>query len=117
MGAKKFGSSLRLASEGFWSFWADVRRESAHHLTATGSAALIPMQDFFRNPARAGFKISPTGEYLAFLMPWQHRLNIHVQKIGEAKATRITTATQRDIAGYLWAKNNRLVYLQDTARR
>ncbi len=73
------------------------------------------MEDFFRNPEKTDFKISPDGQYLAFLMPWQHRLNVHVQKIGEDRVTRVTQATQRDIAGYLWAKNGRLVYLQDQA--
>ena len=71
------------------------------------------MQDFFRNPEKTGFKINPTGEYLSFLMPWQHRLNIYVQKIGQEQAVRITASTQRDISGYLWAKNQRLVYLMD----
>ncbi|MHB8066337.1 MAG: alpha/beta hydrolase family protein [Desulfobaccales bacterium] len=76
-------------------------------------ARLIPMRDFFRNPEKAGFKISPNGEYLSFLMPWQHRLNIYVQKIGEEKAIRITESTQRDITDYLWANDQRLIYLMD----
>ena len=74
---------------------------------------LIPLQDFFRNPEKDGFKISPNGEYLSFLMPWQRRLNIYVQKIGQDQAVRITASTQRDITTYLWAKNQRLVYLMD----
>ncbi len=76
---------------------------------------LIPMEDFFRNPEKTDFKISPDGQYLSWLAPWERRLNIYVQRFGEARITRVTDATQRDIAGYLWAKNNRLVYLQDTA--
>jgi dipeptidyl aminopeptidase/acylaminoacyl peptidase len=76
---------------------------------------LIPMEDFFRNPEKTAFKISPDGRYLAYLAPWQRRLNIFVQQIGEAKVTRVTNATRRDLAGYLWAKNNRLVYVQDQA--
>jgi len=74
---------------------------------------LIPMQDLFRNPEKTGFKISPNGEYLSFLMPWQHRLNIFVQKIGEEQAVRITESTQRDITDYLWANDQRLMYLMD----
>ena len=76
---------------------------------------LIPMKDFFRNPEKTAFKISPDGQYLAFLMPWQHRLNVYVQRIGEDRVTRVTQATQRDITDYLWAKNGRIVYLQDQA--
>ncbi len=76
---------------------------------------LIPMEDFFRNPEKTDFKISPDGQYLAYLAPWERRLNVQVLKIGEDRSTRVTNATQRNIAGYLWAKNNRLVYLQDQA--
>ncbi|GAI63046.1 unnamed protein product, partial [marine sediment metagenome] len=43
---------------------------------------LIPMRDFFRNPEKIGFSLSPNGVYWAFLQPWENRLNIHVQKIG-----------------------------------
>ncbi|MGA8139207.1 MAG: S9 family peptidase [Desulfobaccales bacterium] len=76
---------------------------------------LIPIKDFFRNPEKTAFKISPDGQYLAFLMPWQHRLNVYVQRIGEDRVTRVTQSTQRDITDYLWAKNGRIVYLQDQA--
>ena len=76
---------------------------------------LIPMKDFFRNPESAVFALSSDGSHLAFLKPWENRLNVHVQKIGEKEATRITGATERDIAGYYWANNNRIAYVQDTA--
>jgi len=76
---------------------------------------LIPMEDFFKNPESTGYDLSPDGEHLAFLKPWQNRLNIHVQKIGEEEVTRITSATERDIAGYIWANNERIAYVQDTA--
>lgn len=80
----------------------------------TKEAPLIPMRDFFKNPEKSSFTISPNGEYFAFMMPWQNRMNVHVQKIGEDKITRITSATERDLAGYFWANNNRIVYVQDT---
>ncbi len=74
---------------------------------------IIPMKDFFRNPETARFRLSVDGQYLAFLKPWQTRLNVHVQKIGEDQVTRITSATERDIAGYFWASNSRIAYVQD----
>jgi len=76
---------------------------------------IIPMKDFFRNPQQIGFSLSPDGTRWAFLQSWQDRLNIHVQKIGESKITRITDSTVRDITGYLWANNSRIVYAQDDA--
>jgi len=74
---------------------------------------LISMEDFFRNPEKASFTLSPDGEHVAFLKPWQTRLNIHVQKIGEEEVTRITSSTERDIVGYFWANNSRIAYIQD----
>lgn len=76
-------------------------------------APLIPMKDFFKNPVKTRFQLSPNGEYLAFMQPWEKRLNVHVQKIGEEKVVRVTGATERDIAGYFWANNNRIAFIQD----
>ncbi|MFC1543466.1 S9 family peptidase [Candidatus Neomarinimicrobiota bacterium] len=74
---------------------------------------IIPMEDFFRNPTKVNFELSPNGEYIAFMQPWERRLNVHVQQIGSDDVVRITSATERDIAGYIWASNDRLVYVQD----
>ena len=76
---------------------------------------LIAMEDFFKNPEKTAFSLSPDGEHLALMKPWEKRLNVHIQKIGQEEAVRITSATERDIAGYLWANNNRIAYVQDTA--
>ena len=77
-------------------------------------ARLIPMEDFFRNPDKTGYQLSPDGEHISFLAPWNNRLNVHVQKIGSDEATRITKSTERDISGYLWLNNNRIGWIQDT---
>lgn len=79
----------------------------------TAAAPLIPMKDFFRNPDKAAFSLSPSGEYLAFMQPWEKRRNVFVQKIGSDTAVRVTAATERDIAGYAWKGNNRIVFVQD----
>lgn len=76
-------------------------------------APLIPFQDFFKNPEKVAFRISPNGEYLAFMQPWESRMNIFVQKIGEDKITQVTFAKERSIQGYFWKNNSRLVFLQD----
>src|SRR5688572_16918361 len=78
-------------------------------------APLIPMKDFFRNPEKVAYQLSPNGEYLAFLQPWEKRLNVFVEKIGSGQpAVRVTGAKQRDISGYAWKGDNRIVYIQDT---
>src|SRR5215207_11572735 len=82
--------------------------------TKAASPPLIPVKDFFRNPVKTGYSLSPNGEYLAFLQPWEKRMNVFVEKIGSGQATRVTSAKARDISGYAWKGNNRLVYIQDT---
>ncbi|MBR0150361.1 MAG: S9 family peptidase [Synergistaceae bacterium] len=74
---------------------------------------LLPMEDFFRNPNSAGFSISPDGTRLAFMRPWEHRMNIYVRDIATGDEKRITSATERDIAGYFWKGNDKIVYAQD----
>jgi dipeptidyl aminopeptidase/acylaminoacyl peptidase len=74
---------------------------------------LIPLRDFFRNAEESGHEISPDGQYLGFLRPWESRMNVFVQKIGEKEAVRITSVTDRDIPGFFWANDNRIVYLLD----
>ena len=82
--------------------------------TNEAEAPLIPMQDFFKNPVKVGYSLSPNGEYLAFLQPWEKRLNVFVEKIGSGQATRVTSAKERDISGYAWKGDSRIVYVQDT---
>ena len=75
---------------------------------------LIPMKDFFRNAEKRGYQISPDGDYLSFMQPVNARMNVFIQKIGEEEITQITFATERDIAGYFWKGNNRIIYVQDS---
>jgi len=80
---------------------------------AVEKAPEIPLEDFFKNPEQTYFKISPSGEYFSYMAPYKDRLNIFVKKIGADSAKRLTNEVDRDIAGYLWANNNRLLYLKD----
>ena len=40
----------------------------------------IPLEDFFKNPKKTAYSLSPNGEYFAFLAPYKDRKNIFVQK-------------------------------------
>lgn len=71
------------------------------------------VEDFFKNPEKTGYQISPNGEYISYRAPYQSRMNIFIQKIGEDKTTRITSETDRDIPGYMWANNERIIYIKD----
>lgn len=74
---------------------------------------IIPLKDFFRNPEKVSFRISPDGKRLAFMQPWESRMNIFVQEIGKEELTQVTFAKDRSIQGYFWKNNSRLVFLQD----
>lgn len=80
---------------------------------ASQQPPIIPVRDFFRNPEKASYDISPDGTHLSYLAPYQNRLNIFVQQLDQEKAQRITSATERDIYQYFWKNNNTLLYLQD----
>lgn len=75
---------------------------------------VIPLHDFFRNPVGASYQVSPGGEYISWLAPWENRLNVFVQPAdGSAEPRRLTDATKRDISGYFWSAKDQIVYLQD----
>ena len=74
---------------------------------------LIPLKDFFRNPEKTAYTLSPNGEYLAYLAPYKNRMNIHVQKIGSDESLRLTSVEDRDLAGFFWANNERILYARD----
>ena len=72
------------------------------------------IEDFFRSPEKTGYQLSPNGNFFSYLGPYERRQNIFIQQIGAQKAIRVTAETDRDIAGYFWASEDRLVYLKDS---
>lgn len=74
----------------------------------------IPVEDFFKNPEKARYQISPDGKYFSFMAPYQKRMNIFVQEIGKDNAVRLTSETDRDISDYFWKNPTRILFLKDT---
>ena len=74
---------------------------------------VIPMKDFFRNPENASFMLSPSGDYIAFTKPVNQRMNVFVTKIGSGDTTQVTAIKDRDVAGYFWKTDNRIIYAKD----
>jgi dipeptidyl aminopeptidase/acylaminoacyl peptidase len=74
----------------------------------------IPLEDFFKNPEKARFQISPDGKYFSFMGPYEKRMNIFVQEIGKKNAIRLTSEKDRDISVYFWKSPSRIVFLKDT---
>ncbi|MBW5446051.1 prolyl oligopeptidase family serine peptidase [Cohnella sp. CFH 77786] len=73
----------------------------------------IPLEDFIRQPAQVGFQVSPDGKRLAYLQPWNNRMNVFVKTIGDTDETRVTGATERNIMGFAWANDNKIIYAAD----
>lgn len=81
----------------------------------TASAqAQIPLENFFKNPEKIDYQVSPDGTYFSFMAPYENRLNLFVQKIGSDTTIRITSETERDITASMWASNNRILFVKDT---
>jgi len=75
----------------------------------------IPIEDFFKNPEKSSYQISPDGSFYSFMAPYKNRMNIFIQKIGDSSATQLTFEEARDIAGYFWPNNEQIVFLKDEA--
>ena len=77
---------------------------------------VIPLEDFFRNPEKSSFKLSPNGGYIAYMKPWvdgNRMMNVYVKEMNSSNETRITNASERSIYGYFWLNENRIAYIQD----
>lgn len=81
---------------------------------AQARSATRPLEDFFRNSERTGYQISPDGTRISFLAPYKDRMNLFVRPAGGGEARRLTSETERSIAGYTWADNDRLLFMKDT---
>lgn len=74
----------------------------------------IPLENFFKNPEKIDYQVSPDGTYFSFMAPYENRLNLFVQKIGSDTTIRITSETERDITASMWAGNHRILFIKDT---
>ena len=77
------------------------------------TAPLIPMEDFFRNPEKSSFQISPNGEHIAYMKPWKTRMNVHVVNVKSNNETRLTSSEERGVYGFGWLGNDRIGYVKD----
>lgn len=81
---------------------------------AHAPAPLLPMKDFFRNFETTRFAISPDGTKLAFMKPWQQRMNIFVRDLSTGKETQVTHESVDSITGYLWKGSDTILFFKDS---
>ena len=77
---------------------------------------LIDREIFFGNPTIMGAQISPDGEFISFIKPYNGMLNIWVKQKEAAfeDALPITNDQTRPITGYFWTRDSKyIIYVQD----
>ncbi len=85
--------------------------------TRIATTPLIPRDDLFGNPVRAGGQISPDGQWLAWMAPWDGVMNVFMAPFNDPAAERrMTSAKDRPIPQYFWSPDSTaLLYVQDKA--
>ncbi|MEL7186566.1 MAG: S9 family peptidase [Pseudomonadota bacterium] len=82
---------------------------------ASGALAQeIPVEDLFRNPEFTGLQLSPSGKYLAALMPLGGHRNVVVLETGNLRNVKqLTGLTDQDVASFFWANDDVVVFTMD----
>jgi dipeptidyl aminopeptidase/acylaminoacyl peptidase len=86
---------------------------TSEKITESKPADPVALQDFFKDPARGAYRISPDGEMIIFLAPHNGRKNVFMQKLGDTTATPLTEETERSIYNAFWESNDRIVFVKD----
>lgn len=83
--------------------------------TKTMTSPLIDRDILFGNPEKAHARISPDGQYLAYLAPEEGVLNVWVAPADDLKAAKaVTHDRKRGVRNFFWTYTGQhLVYLQD----
>jgi dipeptidyl aminopeptidase/acylaminoacyl peptidase len=78
------------------------------------------VRDFFKNSDFAALRLSPNGEWMAAIGPYDGRRNLFTMRLSDRKAVRLTSLTSkgreeynRDIAFFFWANDERLIFGMD----
>src|SRR3984957_6134829 len=78
-----------------------------------GNTKHIPLRASFKTPEIAQSRVSPDGNSIAFMQPYRSRLNVFVRSRAGGEAVRVTSETERDVAGYFWKGSRRIVFRKD----
>ena len=85
--------------------------------THAQTARHYSVEDFFRNSDFASLQLSPNGEWLAAIGPYEGRRNLFSMRLSDRKSARLTSLRSkgreefnRDIAFFFWANDERLIF-------
>jgi dipeptidyl aminopeptidase/acylaminoacyl peptidase len=79
---------------------------------------ILDRELFFGDPEIAGAQISPDGQFVAFIKPYNGTRNVWVKRTAEPfeSAKPLTNDTKRPIPGYFWSRDGKfIIYVQDKA--
>jgi len=82
----------------------------------TDKISKLSMEDFFRNPEKSSFQLSPDGKHISYMKPWEdgnRMMNVYIRPVNSDNEVRVTGASNRSLYGYFWLNNNRIAYVQD----
>ena len=77
---------------------------------------LLDRELFFGDPEISGARISPDGQFISFIKPYNDVMNIWVKKRSEPfdRARPLTADEKRPVTSYFWARDSKYVlYAQD----
>lgn len=78
---------------------------------------VLPIETLFASPEISQLRFSPNGRYLAALVPVEHRLNLVVMDLAAQSKLLVTRLTDEGIVDYLWANDDRLLFMRDEGGR
>ncbi|WP_446831118.1 prolyl oligopeptidase family serine peptidase [Candidatus Foliamicus sp.] len=95
-------------------------------LLSSGAHADVAKQysvaDFFKNSDFASLQLSPNGEWMAAIGPYEGRRNLFSMRLSDRKSARLTglkstgrDRSNKDIAFFFWANDERLIFGMDNA--
>src|ERR1035441_7624393 len=100
----------------FWRLSFQQQQKISLVLKNPNNPNQIPLRDFFRNPDKTAYRISPDGKFVSHTEPFERRMNVFVEpreQVGKGQAVRVTSETERDMGGYWWKNNDTIVYTRD----
>lgn len=86
---------------------------SAFAATSATKPPQIPVREFFKNPERCCYALSPSGTKIAFMKPWETRLNIYIRPVDGGQEKQITSVKDRDLSHVFWKSDRYLIFMRD----
>ena len=78
--------------------------------TAAGAPAAVPPEPYFRFAEYGLLRLSPSGQYIAGIVPSRGRGSLAVLDIATGKLSSLSTFDGGDIVRFDWVNDNRLVF-------